>query len=277
MISINAKTFNPDLLYVFDSHTIGPASSVAHSHEYFEFTLLYQGESFFIIDDLEYYIDQPTILAFNPGTMHKEYAHNNMQSTQIHIGLRNLNLPGYEENIMPFSSTIIQLDQYQDEFLKICAKIIKERKEAKNGYELILKSMVLQLITYLFRESNMRKKKKILTKDELEKEERIRKIKYYIENNYYKNLTLKKIANTFYISQTTLSRDFKESTGDSPINYLIDFRLEKAKYYLEGGKDLTVKEIAELVGYSDSQYFSKIYKEYYGYSPSQLIKNKKID
>ena len=59
--------------------------------------------------------------------------------------------------------------------------------------------------------------------------------------------------------------------GDSPINYLIRIRLSKAKELLESSK-LSVKEISEAVGYKDPYYFSKLYKKYYGKSPSKTRK-----
>lgn len=272
MLTIYSKTFNPEMLYVFDSHTKGPASSTAHSHEYFEFTLFYQGESFFMIGENNYYINEPSILILNPGVTHHEYSNENMQSIQIHIGLRDFKIPGFEKNVMPFTSQIIQLKEHQDEFLEICSNIIQERKKAKKGHNLLLKSYVFQLIAFSLRESKLMKVKKDTTEDDLEKQKQIEKIKTYIEENYSKNLTLAKIADTFFISQTTLSRNFKEIVGDSPINHLIDYRLAKAKDYLVNHTDSSIKELATKVGYSDSLYFGKIFKEKYGYSPSCLIK-----
>ena len=71
-----------------------------------------------------------------------------------------------------------------------------------------------------------------------------------------------------YLSPVYISKIFKDIMGDSPINYLIRIRLSKAKELLENSK-LSIKEISEAIGYKDPYYFSKLYKKYYGISPSK--------
>nr|WP_243145844.1 AraC family transcriptional regulator [Clostridium chromiireducens] len=69
-----------------------------------------------------------------------------------------------------------------------------------------------------------------------------------------------------YLSSVYISKVFKEKTGESPINYLINLRLEKAKDLLISTES-PIKSIAQSVGYSDAYYFSKLFKKYYGHSP----------
>lgn len=76
-----------------------------------------------------------------------------------------------------------------------------------------------------------------------------------------------------YISPTYMSKLFKQETGESPINYLIKIRMEKAKELLVK-EELSVKEIANSVGYQDAYHFSKLFKKYTGNSPSDYIKKK---
>jgi AraC-like DNA-binding protein len=70
-----------------------------------------------------------------------------------------------------------------------------------------------------------------------------------------------------------ISKIFKEETGDSPINYLIKIRLEKASFLLKKNKEISIKEISKLVGYEDAYYFSKLFKKYYDISPVQFKRN----
>jgi YesN/AraC family two-component response regulator len=70
-----------------------------------------------------------------------------------------------------------------------------------------------------------------------------------------------------------MSKLFKQETGESPINYLIKIRMEKAKELLVK-EELSVKEIANSVGYQDAYHFSKLFKKYTGNSPSDYIKKK---
>lgn len=59
----------------------------------------------------------------------------------------------------------------------------------------------------------------------------------------------------------------------SPINYLIQLRLTNARELLKDESSaITVKQVAATVGYSDAYHFSKLFKKYYGLSPSQISK-----
>jgi YesN/AraC family two-component response regulator len=62
---------------------------------------------------------------------------------------------------------------------------------------------------------------------------------------------------------------FKDQTGESPINYLINLRLEKAKNLLVSTES-PIKSIAQAVGYKDAYYFSKLFKKYCGHSPCKF-------
>lgn len=268
MLKIHSKTFNPEVLYVFDHLNRGPASGKKHSHDFLELTILLSGQSFYTIDDETHALEEETILVFNPGMEHMEYTEVGMENIQIHIGLRHFNFPGYQKDFLPIESHIIQLGDYKEKFFATCQEIIQERNEAKPGYELILKALVFKLIIYLFRDSHTTLSEDQLLVPEQEKQEFVNDIKLYIENHYAQDLTIDHIAHEFYTNPTTLSRSFKKYSGDSPINYLINYRLEKAKTIIETNPALSIKEIAQSVGYDDSLYFSKLFKKRYGESPS---------
>ncbi|MDK2829384.1 MAG: hypothetical protein PWP67_2204 [Clostridium butyricum] len=83
------------------------------------------------------------------------------------------------------------------------------------------------------------------------------------------NISLDDMSRNMYLSSVYISKVFKEKTGESPINYLINLRLEKAKDLLLSTES-PVKVIAQAVGYTDAYYFSKLFKKYYGYSPCKF-------
>jgi len=94
----------------------------------------------------------------------------------------------------------------------------------------------------------------------------------YIEKNYGKCIRLKDIANITHISTTRLSVLFKEKTGKSFTQYLIDFRMEKAMELLKN-TDKQMKEISLLVGYDDYAQFSKMFKKLYQMTPQDFRKS----
>ncbi|WP_435924680.1 helix-turn-helix transcriptional regulator [Paenibacillus sp. DYY-L-2] len=91
--------------------------------------------------------------------------------------------------------------------------------------------------------------------------------KQFIDKNYTRNISLKEIAGALYVSQHYLSHLFKKDLGDSPVNYLINRRIEEAKRLLsETGAP--VHEVAARVGYGNDKYFSMLFKKMTGTSPS---------
>ena len=66
-----------------------------------------------------------------------------------------------------------------------------------------------------------------------------------------------------------LSRLFKNLKGVSPMEYLTNLRINKAKELILSDSDLSLKEVAEISGYMDQFYFSRIFKTITGKSPSE--------
>jgi len=93
----------------------------------------------------------------------------------------------------------------------------------------------------------------------------------YIRGNYHKPLQLSLVAEECNITGSYLSRLFTEHLGTTFIDYINHFRLNKAIILLEGKKH-SIKEISYLVGYQDPNYFSRIFRRYMGFSPSDLDK-----
>lgn len=103
----------------------------------------------------------------------------------------------------------------------------------------------------------------------------IREALKFIANNYQYNLSVDEVANYCNISRTHLSRLFSEELSLSPSRYLIKFRLNKAIDLLED-KNLSIKSIAEQVGYSNQFNFSTAFKKHFGVSPLNW-RNQKIN
>jgi two-component system response regulator YesN len=89
----------------------------------------------------------------------------------------------------------------------------------------------------------------------------------YIREHFDKNLSLNDIAHAAYISPYYLSHIFKEKLNCTVIDYLTNVRIEEAKKLLRK-KGLSIVSISERIGYSDSGYFSKVFKKSEGITPS---------
>ena len=91
----------------------------------------------------------------------------------------------------------------------------------------------------------------------------------YINDNYNKELTLSSLASICHLSESRFSSLFKKELGVSPLTYIRNVRIEHCKELLLY-TDLSVGEIAEISGYQDQLYFSRLFKKHTGISPSRF-------
>ncbi|KKI89859.1 hypothetical protein WQ54_22190 [Bacillus sp. SA1-12] len=96
----------------------------------------------------------------------------------------------------------------------------------------------------------------------------IQRAKDWILQNLGENITIKKIAEHVYMSPTYFSNFFKAQTGETILDYVTKCRLDKAKELL-ATTELKVYDISTKLGYQDTKYFSRLFKQWYGQSPSQ--------
>jgi Transcriptional regulator containing an amidase domain and an AraC-type DNA-binding HTH domain len=93
----------------------------------------------------------------------------------------------------------------------------------------------------------------------------------YIEKHYAETITIDSLAQQANISSRQLSRLFQEVYHCSPGNYLLHFRIQKAKSILCYSKD-SICNIAYQCGFNDSNYFSRQFQKQTGITPSQYRK-----
>lgn len=97
----------------------------------------------------------------------------------------------------------------------------------------------------------------------------IEKSKEYIQNNYRKDISLEDLSREVDMSTYYFSKLFKETTGSNFIEYLTNLRIDNAKKLLLQG-ELSMKEICAEVGYTDPNYFSRIFKKCVGSTPTEF-------
>ena len=98
----------------------------------------------------------------------------------------------------------------------------------------------------------------------------------YIESNYAHAVNIQVIASYLNIERTYLYRLFKDITGSSPQEYLLDFRIRRACSLLKD-TELPVNDIARSVGYDNALYFSRLFRQKKGRTPTQYRKEKYPD
>lgn len=96
----------------------------------------------------------------------------------------------------------------------------------------------------------------------------IKKAINYIREHYQEGLTLEEVSRKLDITPEYLSTLFNREVGINFSTFLKRFRLSHAKRMLKGS-DMKIYEIAEAIGYSDSKYFNRVFKEEEGISPGE--------
>ena len=93
----------------------------------------------------------------------------------------------------------------------------------------------------------------------------------YMEANYRSKITLEELANHVHLHPNYLCAVFKQNSGQSVFGYLNNMRIRKARLLLTKG-NLSITQVAEYVGFSDVDHFSRTFKQQMGISPSAYRK-----
>lgn len=96
----------------------------------------------------------------------------------------------------------------------------------------------------------------------------ISEIKDYIDQNYDHDISLVDFSEKYHLTKEYLSKQFKEEYGCGIYEYVLNVRMQKAAELLRCSKE-KIQYISECVGYADSNYFSRAFKNYYGVSPKE--------
>jgi len=99
-------------------------------------------------------------------------------------------------------------------------------------------------------------------------EQLIEQIRAYLHLHLSEAPSMAEVLDKFQISSTHLGNLFRKYVGKTYVEYLTTLRIEKAQQLMLAHPDMPLKDIAEIVGYIDRHYFTKVFKQTTGLSPS---------
>lgn len=111
------------------------------------------------------------------------------------------------------------------------------------------------------------------TKKRRDMDERISRAVSYIELHYKENITVEEMAKISTMSGSRFFDKFKQSVGQTPVEYLNYYRISKAIVLLLNEKDMSVENISESVGFESTSYFHRLFKRITGRTPGEYRKN----
>lgn len=141
-------------------------------------------------------------------------------------------------------------------------KIAEEHKNKGAYYENIIKGTVISLVSYLFRKYSSVQKKAV-------NDDAIKRGIEYIREHLSEEIAVEDVAGYAGFSRFHFSRRFKAVVGCPISEYVRLMRCREAKSMLVTGR-YSVSEVADMCGFSDVSYFTKVFKGCFGVLPSEL-------
>ena len=102
--------------------------------------------------------------------------------------------------------------------------------------------------------------------------EEMDKAMLYFNKHYNDDINIEEFASSIHMSTSWFIRNFKQYTGQTPMQYILSIRIINAENLLET-TDYNLTEISRIIGYENPLYFSRIFKKQKGLSPSEYRKN----
>lgn len=263
---------NYELLYISKSKFENDWHSTAHFHPFTEIFFITNGQGTFLLDDKVVKVNKWDLIIINPNCLHTEKSSlSDVPLEYVVLGVDNL-LLNFPE---PYSliDTDRQNRQYiikncfrdKDIILDYFDRLILEIEHKAFNYELACKSMLILFITHIIRNTTS----SLFIEEPQEKINlECMKIKNYIDAHYSQNITLDFLSDLSYMNKFHLVHTFTKEIGVSPINYVITRRIQEAKNLL-ATTNYSIRDIASIVGFSNSSYFSQMFKKVSGISPKR--------
>jgi AraC family transcriptional regulator len=99
----------------------------------------------------------------------------------------------------------------------------------------------------------------------------LRRVKAYIDDHIGQRISLDELARQAGVSRFHFARQFRLSTGESPMGYLRRVRIERSKSILQA-RETTIAEVAARLGFSDQSHFTRIFGRLVGVSPGSFAR-----
>ncbi len=254
-----------------------------HWHEEIEIIYAVSGTASYNVDFEEYLLQEGDILIIPPTALHSFKQHEDCSFFAYSILFDQKMIDGNaidtcsKKFITPiFKNDIylpIRIDRHNEHnqaIQKILNKAITANTDRALGYELEIKVSFLELISYFFKNNYYYSTKKNNDVN-IRTATLIKSITTYIEEHYKEKITLEMLANHANISVFHLSHLFKQYTGQTPIEYLNQYRLIMSADMLKSS-DYSIMDIAFECGYNNVSYFNRAFKSKYGMTPKEYRK-----
>lgn len=257
---------NTRLLNVTNCRSGSDWHSVPHTHNFMELFYITGGKGQFLIRDRVYPVDTNDLVMINPNVPHTEASVGTKPLEYIVLGISGAELACTGT----FNGQFLLLNDFQNKELTTCIyNILREMERKHPGYEEVCQAYVEILILRLMRNIAISAGG---SPQKISDNPHCATVRRYIDLHFKESLTLEQLAEEVHMNKYYLAHAFKREYGVSPISYLISRRIEESKYLLSE-TDLTMSQIAHILGFSSPSYFSQVFRKALGSSPMDYRRN----
>lgn len=275
--------YSPDLIVA--SHLKGHTHSLDfHSHRQYEIFLFHGGECKYLINNQIVELDPGTIVLLDGTELHKAHVTSNIEDYErstVHFSpdwikplLEVAEASFLLKTFFNSSHTIYTVDDEKglkelDDALHSLVDFCRKPATKERGAELRIRFVQVLFLFHRLEKATLPDKQVAKS----EKDRYAEQIASYTQKHFNEKLTIERIAGALNLSVSYVSHLFKEVTGYTVMEYLMDYRLTQAKSLIElSGKTKRIKEIATECGFESDAHFNRFFKKKTGLTPRQYQK-----
>lgn len=243
-----------------------------HYHDFHKVVIFISGKAAYHIEGKAYQLKPWDILLVNRHAIHRPEIDSSVPYERFILWIQN-DIP-WQELLKCFqkandrSYNLVRLNSALQEKMKdILFELENSAKSDEYGREILIQSLFLQFMVYLNR--IFLEKQYIFDKKSYTFDSQIANILQYINHNLKEDLSVETLAAKYYISKYHLMRKFKEETGYTLHNYIVNKRLLMARTLISEG--MPVLKAAQESGFAEYSTFSRAYRRQFKTSPSEKV------
>lgn len=248
------------LLYVSTAKYGSDWYSALHSHKCSEIFYIVSGRGDFHVESAVFPVHADQLVIINSNVEHTESSIPQEPMEYIVMGVEGCDLLFDDNDDCRYST--IDCCNSRNEILNYMQMIISEMEEKDLHYSSLAHNLLEIFFIKLLRHKSFTFAQSSTSKFGIQ----CSMIKHYLDNHYKENITLDTLAGISYMNKFSLAHAFKEEYGVSPINYLVQRRIAESRYLL-GRTNYRIYEIASMLGFSSSSYFTQTFTRIEGISP----------
>jgi len=255
---------------------------IYHHHNVFEIYYLLEGRRNYFIQNRTYAVMKGDIVLINVQDIHRTMDSNNTPHERILIYFNKdfiSSIINDEKDVALLDcfmgkNKVIRLNVSEQAFVEtLLFRMLDENEKKPEGYLTYQRVLLTELLLFINRHIKRYDKQSIGTNSLLQK--KMSEVAIYLTENYRSRISLKQVAERFFITPCHLSRSFKKATGFSFIEYVNSIRVKEAQKLLKKTNS-SVMRIAELTGFDSQTHFGRVFKNLTGMSPLQYRKRSRV-